>query len=120
MNENLKDGRPGDHESITIESAFEERAEAMLSRVFRGMHHVHGLKKQPRYWTCIHNGDASTFDFNILTCLVFGAHEYCLRVSISNGGPRSLKIEIHPRNGREGEIWNRHPTIEQALEAWKK
>lgn len=96
---------------------FEQRAEAMLARVFRGLHHVNSLKKKPGVWTCLHQGDFSSFDYDFLTRLVFGAHEYCLRVSISNGGPYRSKIIVTPRT-REGDMPTRHPTIEQALAKW--
>jgi hypothetical protein len=98
---------------------FEDRAEQALSRVFRGMHHVYSLKKTPRYWTCIHSGDASTFDFNTLTRLVLAAHEYCVRIEVTNGGPRALKIWVHNRTCREGCINERHPTIEAAIDQWR-
>lgn len=103
---------------------FEERAEALLSRVFGGMHHVHSLKKQPApnaYWTCIHSGDLATYDCDHLTMLILGAHEYMLRVSITNGGPRALKIWVFPRHGRDGcTMSRRHPDIQTAIATWGK
>ncbi len=96
---------------------FEVRAEKLLSRVFQGMHHVYSLNKTPRYWTCIHHGDASTYDFNILTRLVFAAHEYCCRVALSNGGPRAVKVFVSNRD-RSDSCTEGHPTIERALEKW--
>lgn len=95
---------------------FEQRAESVLSFVFDGMHHVYDLKKHPIYWSCIHSGDMSTFDFDLLTRLVFAAHHYCVRASVGNGGPRALKIMLHPRSGRDGRFSQRHPTLMQALE----
>lgn len=97
---------------------FAERAEQLLSRVYGGMHHVYSLKKTERYWTCIHNGDLATFDFDILTRLALGAHEYCVRVSIENGGPHALKIWVHDRKGRTGQMYERHPDINTALVRW--
>lgn len=81
------------------------------------MHHVYSLKKTPRYWTCIHSGDMATQDFNYLTRLVFAAHEYCCRVSISNGGPRALKVFVSDRD-RSDSNTEGHRTIEKALEMW--
>lgn len=101
---------------------FEERAEALLSRVFGGMHHVYSLKKFPgpsnAHWTCIHHGPISTFDFDQMTRLVFAAHELCLRVQVSNGGPHALKIWVHERTGRDGHGYERHPDITEALGMW--
>lgn len=98
---------------------FEERAEAVLSDTFGGMHHVYGLKKFPApgpYWTMLHCGDFSTFDFDLMTRFVLLCHKHCVRGSVSNGGPRTLKIWVHERHGREGGFSKRHPTIEQARE----
>lgn len=107
---------------IPITASFEERAEALLSCVFGGMHHVFGLKKFPAphpYWTCSQYGSLATYDFNHLTRLVFAAHEYCCRVEIAQGGPGRLKILIHPRVSRTGDsAWEKHPDISEALERW--
>lgn len=94
----------------------------MLSRVFGGMHHVYSLKKQGAphpFWTCIHYGSLATYDSNLLTRLVLGAHGYCLRVDISPGGPNRLKIWLHPRKGREGNMYERHPDIQTAIDQWR-
>lgn len=105
----------------TTLAPFEERAEQLLSRVFCGMHHIHSLKKFPNglysRWTCIHHGDAATQDFDLMTRLVFAAHEYCCRVTLSNGGPRSMKVTISNRD-RSDSYTDGHQTIEQALEKW--
>ncbi len=98
---------------------FEKRAEELLCKAFGGMHHVYSLKKTDRFWTCIQSGDMSTWDSDILTKLVIGAHDLGVRVQLSNGGPRALKIFLHPREGRDGRLWQRHPTIEQAIAAWR-
>jgi hypothetical protein len=101
---------------------FEERAERLLCFVFGGMHHVYSLKKQPApypWWSMIHSGYVSTYDFDHLTRLVVAAHHYCVRVEITNGGPRALKIMLHPRHGRDGcTMSRRHPTLQQALESF--
>ncbi len=62
----------------------------------------------------------STWDFNRLTRLVIGAHDECIRVEISPCAFRYLKIEMWPREGREGCISRRHPTIEQAIESYRR
>lgn len=104
---------------LSIDAPFEERAEALLSSVFGGMHHVHGLKKEHRTWTCLHSGGASTFDLSILTRLVFAAHEYCIRVEVNNGGPGQIKIYLSERTGRDGDAYSRHPDIDEALGNWR-
>lgn len=99
-----------------IAQPFEWRAEQILSRAFGGMHHVHGLKKEPRCWTVNHYGDLSTFDYNALTLLVLGAHHYCCRLSIKNSGPGMVKLILWPRSTRNRSEWDKaHPTIEEAI-----
>lgn len=56
----------------------------------------------------------ATFDGDVLTCLVIGAHQFCVRVEIAGGGPRKVKLYFHDRQ-REGRLFDRHPTMEQAL-----
>lgn len=97
---------------------FKQRAEEMLCRVYGGRHHVRRLKDEGRFLTCLHGSDLATFDFDHMTRLVLGAHEYCLRVSVSNGGPNQLKIWVWDRK-REGRMSERHPTIEQAMQSWE-
>jgi hypothetical protein len=95
---------------------FEWRAEQILSRAFGGMHHVHGLKKEPRQWIVNHYGHLSTFDYNALTLLVLGAHHYCCRLSIQNSGPGMVKLILWPRFTRDRKEWDKaHPTIEEAI-----
>lgn len=102
-----------------LKMSFEERAEALLSRVYGGMHHVHGLKKERLRWQCLHSGGLGSFDFDHLTNLVLGAHEYCIRVYVDNGGPRQLKVVLHDRQ-REGDFSQRHPNLEEAVKRWDK
>jgi hypothetical protein len=108
-------------DSEILAQPFEWRAEEILSRAFGGMHHVHGLKKEPGCWTVNHYGDLSTFDWNALTCLVIGAHHYACRLSIKNSGPGMVKLILWPRFTRDRADWSRtHPTIEEAIAAYNE
>lgn len=98
-----------------------ERIQAVLASTFGGMHHVFNVKKfneggTREYWTVVHSGSLSSFDFDELTRLVFWGHEFGVRVDLGNGGPRALKIMLHARYGREGGMSTRHPTMAQAIE----
>lgn len=64
-------------------------------------------------------GDLSTFDFDGLTRLVFLAHDYSVRIAISPIKRQSMQFLFHGRN-REGGLSERHPTIEQAVSAWRE
>jgi hypothetical protein len=62
----------------------------------------------------------STFDCDLLTALVFFAHERCIRVEIANGSPSHVSLRLHRRHARNGAFYERHPTIEDALALHKK
>ena len=97
-------------------------AEAFFSRVYLGKHHIPS-KIHPfgQGWCINHYGNLSTYDFNTLTRLVFLAHDRCVRVEIGQSGPRMVKIIIHKRNKREkGSVWERHPTLDQAIKDWRE
>ena len=86
-----------------------------------GFHHIHNEPKR-----CGKGIEISlpahrwaTFDFSGLTRLVVSAHDACLRVDIVNSGPGLLKFTVHPRV-REGRMFERHPTMEDAIESHRK
>jgi hypothetical protein len=58
----------------------------------------------------------STFDFDLLTRLVFLAHDRCVRVELANSGPSRIGVKLHRRHTREGCVVERHPTMEEALQ----
>lgn len=62
-------------------------------------------------------GSMETFDFDHLTRLVILAHDGCVRVGIEPLSPKHLAITMYQRRKREGFIYERHPTIDQAVEA---
>lgn len=57
----------------------------------------------------------ATYDFDNLTRLVIGAHDECIRVEIEPRTFRHLRINMWPRKGRTGAMFERHPTIEDAI-----
>lgn len=72
------------------------------------------------YWIEINlRGSLSTFDFDDLTRLVFLAHDYAMRVEIDPRRNGIYKLLFH-RRVREGSLYQRHPTIEQAVNTWRK
>jgi len=93
----------------------EGRMERVLSFAYRGIHHVRKIKKQSATrWEVSMPDGISTFDFDTLTRLVIAAHKYAVRVSIHASGPRLVKIVLCARK-RQGDIYERHPTIEEAI-----
>jgi hypothetical protein len=97
----------------------EQEAMDFFSELYGGQHHIPGYKVHPwgEGWMVKHDtGELATFDHNMLTRLVLMAHDYCYRASISAHGPGRLKICLFRRFIREGKIFYRHPTIEQAID----
>ena len=98
-----------------------EKATEFFADLYFGEHHFPSkLKEWGEGWMMNHFGDCSTFDFDLMTRLVFLAHDKCVRAEISQGGPRAIRIAIWQRTHREGRMFERHPTIDQALGIWRE
>lgn len=90
----------------------------LLCDVFHGEHHAperifafgRGIKCSAE------SHRLSTFDFDYLTRLVVLAHDACVRVEIVSSSPGRIGLVLHKRAGREGSTYDRHPTMEQAIE----
>lgn len=97
----------------------EEEATTFFAALYRGEHHFPSqLTPYGEGWSMSHFGSLATFDTDDLTRLVLLAHDYCFRAQVEQGGPNRLRIAIWKRE-REGCMFERHPTIEQALEKWQ-
>ena len=103
-------------------AAFEVRCEHLLDRVYRGLHHIGGpIHKHARYWEINERSDLSTYDADLMTRYVIAAHDECIRVEVTGcGGPGRVKILLHPRRARQGSMFDRHPTIGQAILNYRK
>jgi hypothetical protein len=98
-------------------SPFGERVADLLGYMCQGIYHLDGIEK--RDWSSadmieITYHEVSTFDYSDLTRLVLLAHRMAIRISIIPAG-RYLKIQFSVRT-REGSVYERHPTIEEAIE----
>lgn len=97
----------------------EEEAKKFFSDFYRGEHHFPTkLKPWGEGWAMNHFAALSTFDFNDLTRLVLLAHDRCVRVAVEPLNCKYVRIAIWKRE-REGSMYERHPTIEQAIEAFR-
>lgn len=93
----------------------------LAARLHGGFHHMAKVKEWGqgiKVQTYPHR--LSTFDFNMLTELVFAAHDECVRIEIAQGGPGRVALVLHRRHQREGRMTERHPTVETALAEWRK
>lgn len=62
----------------------------------------------------------STFDGSSLTTLVIGAHDEMIRVEIDPCNFSYLAVCMWPRQSRDGDIFKRHPTIECAVDVYRR
>ena len=94
----------------------------LLADAMGGFHHVVQNPKEFGFGICLntYSHRLSTFDFNLLTTLVFLAHDRMIRIEIQSSGPRMVKICLHKRHAREGSMSQRHPTVETALAAHRE
>lgn len=98
-----------------------ERMLRVLDCTFDGLHHAGKYRHHfpgtnaEGIETNIYGG-LSTFDHNLLTRLVLFSHYLCVRATIVPGGPRTVKIILHPRRNRDGKFFERHPTLAEAAE----
>lgn len=104
---------------VTDISPLGEQVANLLGDLFVGIYHLNGAAAMD--WANTHHIEIrvahkewASVDSNLLTKLVFLAHDRCLRVSISPRGHHSLTLLFHSRQ-RDGGIWERHPTLEQAV-----
>ena len=104
------------HDHPTIEEATE-----FFSEIYHGAHHIPSdIKPFGSGWSINHRGDIATHDFDMLTRMVFLAHDMCYRLQVQQGAPGSVKIVVWKRSARAGDISYRHPTLEQAVAKWRE
>ena len=92
-----------------------------LSQLFHGFHHISGTPKEHGSGIELNTREyrLATFDYSYLTRLVLMSHEWGVRVCINGSGPGMIKIILHKRHSRDGRLYERHPTIEQAIEDYR-
>lgn len=96
-------------------------AKDFFSDFFGGEHHLPSEIKEfgPGGWCIGMLGELATFDFNQLTRLVFMAHDRAVRVSVMGHGMSRIRITIFNRD-RSGHMYQRHPTLAEALSDWRE
>ncbi len=93
----------------------------VLGQVWRGIYHLERTVRKVDWanksWIDVNiNGSISTYDFAQLTELVILCHDRLLRLEIMPCNFRYLRLQFHKREGREGNIYDQMPTIENHLQ----
>jgi hypothetical protein len=98
----------------------------LLGDLFGGIYHLETKYLKEVDWgndhhivVTLRHKSLATFDYDELTRLVFLCHDHAIRCSVDARANNMLELMFHQRE-REGGISKRHPTIEQALEMWRK
>ena len=88
----------------------------MLADVVGGFHHIYNDVKPfgDGIKTNIH-GQWASFDFNQLTRLIVLGHDRMIRVAIERCNMQYFCLVLHKRHNRDGHMYERHPTIEEAV-----
>lgn len=91
----------------------------LLGDMFFGIYHLDEKALRRVDWGNTHHIEFSlgwrslaTVDDNLLTVLVVLAHDRMLRVSIEASTHRYLRLLFHQRTVREGNLYERCPTLE--------
>ena len=107
--------------ALEVESDMFVRLAWVLLHSFRGAHHVPKVQFGARWISLLVYEDLATTDSNLLTRLVVAAHAAAVRLSITSGGLRQVRVWLHPRK-RAPSIMENHPTLEDAAtqlqESW--
>lgn len=93
----------------------------MIFDLVSGEHHLYSKIKPFGMGICYNTANGfATFDFNVMTIAVFMAHDRCIRLSVQAAYNKMIKLCLWKRHKREGQITERHPTLEEAIEDYRK
>jgi len=93
----------------------------MIFDIVGGEHHLYNKIKAHGDGIEYNTGaDFSTFDSNSLTTAVFMAHDRCIRLSICSSGRGLIRICLWKRKNRNGQLFERHPTLDEAIQIYRK
>jgi len=92
-----------------------------LQKLFLGFHH---MPRDPKPYGCgielnFKPNYMSNFDYDMLTRMVIIAHNWGIRCEIDGSGPGMIKLRPWKRHKRDGEMYQRMPTIHEMVEKYK-
>jgi len=98
----------------------------LLGDIARGIYHLNYTSLSKVDWTDSYHimfsyyGDLATYDFESLTTLVVLSHDRMIRVSLEGLSPRYIRMRFHQRHKRDGDLWERLPTMEEHVSIIRK
>lgn len=94
-----------------------------LDWLFLGIYHIHGPSRRAKwegdYVRVTLSTDLATYDGDLLTRMVVGAHDRAIRCSIRGAAPGYVYLEMWPRQ-RRGKFFERHPTLEKVAATMRR
>lgn len=89
----------------------------MFADVVGGFHRIGGTFRPQGRGIKIHSNSRmwATWDHNLLTRLVILGHDRTIRVELRPSGPGMIGFALWKRHSRDGEMHERHPTMEEAI-----
>lgn len=104
---------------------FGARVADLLGQAWLGIYHLPNSAlfhertdwSNERYIVVVVRGGTclATYDYARLTLLVLLAHRMKIRLEIDGAAQGYVRLLFHPRKSRLGKLWERHPTVEQAI-----
>jgi hypothetical protein len=92
----------------------------LFADLLGGFHHTFNIKEWGAGIQMCVPGSWSTYDFNQLTRLVLLAHDRAIRIEIGPASPSYFRVMAHRRKRDSARMWERHPTIEQAIDIHRR
>lgn len=95
----------------------------LLGDLFYGIYHLNYTSLRKVQWTdnrwmaFCHYGELATFDFDLLTRFVVLCHDRQLRGAIEGRSYHYLQLSFTARPKRDGQRYERHPTLEDNVAA---
>ena len=110
--------------SVKEISPLGERVAELLGEWAAGLYHLSDIEKVDwanPYFIEVSLGykNMATWDAADLTHLVFLAHWLCIRIEVTPKNRNTLSLLFHGRE-REGQIYKRHPRLDEAVERFKR
>lgn len=101
-----------------------EEVANLMGELASGLYHIEGITRAD--WNAIHtitvtirDEKFSTYDSDWLTRLVFLCHERDVRVSMKAAAFKYFRL-IFTKVTKEGFFREHHPTLEEAIKAWRR